>query len=88
MGANDTQVGGEIPHYGLKKYQHWDMVKEFGLDYMQGQITKYTMRHKNKNGKEDLQKAIHFLEKYIEQEYPNTENPFEGEATAAYVNQD
>lgn len=86
MPANDHQPGGE--HYGLKQYQHWDVVKEFNLDYMQGQITKYVFRHKSKNGEEDLRKAIHYLEKYIEQEYPVGHDSIEGGATSAYVNQD
>lgn len=64
--ANQRQVGGA--HYGLKGFQHWDMVALFKLDYFQGQITKYVMRWKNKNGLQDLQKAQHFLEKYIELE--------------------
>jgi hypothetical protein len=62
--ANTRQIGGH--HYGLSEYQHWDIVAEFDLDYFQGQITKYTMRHKKKNKLEDLKKAQHFLQKYIE----------------------
>ena len=65
MSANEHQVGGT--HYknpaGL---QHWDIVKMFDLDYFQGQITKYVFRWKAKNGVEDLKKARHFLDKYIE----------------------
>lgn len=76
--ANQTQIGGE--HYkaddeaqaraeqaGLNKVpEHWDIVHVHGLDYFQGAITKYVMRHKKKRGLEDLQKARHFLDKYIE----------------------
>jgi hypothetical protein len=62
--ANDHQVAGS--HYGLKAFQHWDMVAMFDLDYFQGQITKYVMRWRAKNGIVDLEKAAHFLEKYIE----------------------
>lgn len=66
MGANDRQVGGK--HY--KKVdgtvEHWDIVAQHGLDYFQGQITKYVMRWKDKGGLQDLEKARHFLEKYIE----------------------
>jgi hypothetical protein len=36
------------------------------LDFFQYQITKYVSRAKKKNGLEDLKKAQHFLEKYIE----------------------
>lgn len=46
--------------------QHWDMVYEFNLDYFQGQITKYLFRHHQKGGVQDLEKAKHYLEKYIE----------------------
>lgn len=65
--ANDHQVGGG--HYktpGLP--EHWDLVNMFGWDYFQGQITKYLMRWRKKNGLEDLQKARHYLDKYIEVE--------------------
>lgn len=64
MGANDRQVGGN--HYKTEGPQHWDMVAGFGLDYFQGQITKYLFRWRKKNGLEDLEKAKHYLEKYIE----------------------
>lgn len=63
--ANSTQVGGR--HYQKHgDFQHWDMVDHFNLDYFQGQITKYVMRWKDKNGIQDLEKAQHFLQKYIE----------------------
>lgn len=63
--ANQRQVGGE--HYRRAgRMQHWDMVAEFELDYFQGQITKYLFRFQKKNGVEDLEKAKHYLEKYIE----------------------
>lgn len=68
MPANDRQVGGD--HYE-GELQHWDIVYQAKLDYFQGQITKYVMRHKDKNKLQDLQKAQHFLEKYIELEYPH-----------------
>lgn len=63
MAANDKQVGGK--HYEAG-HQHWDIVHEHQLDYFQGQITKYVMRWKKKNGVQDLEKARHFLDKYIE----------------------
>ena len=68
MKANERQVGGV--HYQVKgsELQHWDVVAHFDLDYFQGQITKYVMRWRDKNGVEDLEKAAHYLEKYIEVE--------------------
>lgn len=62
--ANDRQVGGQ--HYKTGGEEHWDRVARLDLDYFQGQITKYVERWKAKNGVEDLHKARHFLDKYIE----------------------
>lgn len=64
MSANDRQVGGE--HYKTGGEEHWDRVARLNLDYFQGQITKYVERWKKKNGVQDLEKARHFLDKYIE----------------------
>ena len=61
--ANEKQIAGQ--HY-RSSIQHWDYVVANGLDYFQGQITKYLTRWKQKNGITDLYKAQHFLEKYIE----------------------
>lgn len=68
--ANDRQVGGG--HYKIGGEEHWDRVSRLNLDYFQGQITKYVERWKNKNGVEDLKKARHFLDKYIELHEPPT----------------
>lgn len=59
--ANDRQVGGD--HYGSKAYQHWDWVCDIGLGYLLGCASKYVTRWRDKNGLQDLQKAIHFLDK-------------------------
>lgn len=64
MAANDKQIGGS--HYKTNGLEHWDMVVHFKLDYFQGQITKYVMRWRDKGGISDLEKAQHFLEKYME----------------------
>jgi Protein of unknwon function (DUF3310) len=75
MDANQRQVGGT--HYRdteVKGLQHWDLVNMFGWDYFQGQITKYLMRWRKKNGLEDLEKARHYLDKYIELERAKREN--------------
>lgn len=63
-GANSRQVGGT--HYKTGGEEHWDRVNRLQLDYFQGQITRYVERWKKKNGVEDLRKARHFLDKYIE----------------------
>ena len=39
------------------------------LLFAEGNVIKYVCRHRNKNGKEDIQKAIHYLEMIIERDY-------------------
>jgi len=62
-GANARQVGGQ--HYKTR-IEHWDFAAANDMDYFQGQITKYVTRWKKKKGVEDLEKALHFLQKYME----------------------
>lgn len=63
MISNAHQVGGN--HYQTA-IQPWDYTVANNLDYFQGTIIKYITRCWSKNGIEDLEKAAHFLEKYIE----------------------
>lgn len=70
--ANERQIGGT--HYKVEgAVEHWDIVAQWGLDYFQGQITKYVMRWKKKGGIQDLEKARHFLDKYMELEKAKAE---------------
>lgn len=62
--ANKVQVGGN--HYKSGGIEHWDTVVLFELDYFQGQIWKYVLRWRSKGGIQDLKKAQHVLQKYIE----------------------
>lgn len=65
MSANDRQVAGT--HYA-GHYQHWDFVTEVLENrYMEGQISRYVSRHRNKDGKVALEKAGHYIEKLIEE---------------------
>lgn len=61
--VNEQQFGGE--HYKLQKFQHWDFVIANHLGYFEGQVTKYICRWREKNGVQDLQKALHYLAKLI-----------------------
>lgn len=62
-GAAVKQVGGT--HY-QKAIQPWDIIREWKLDYWRGNVVKYVLRCNEKNGIEDLKKAIHYLEYAIE----------------------
>jgi hypothetical protein len=64
--ANDTQVGGG--HYKARAIEPWDVVALLGLDPFQADIMYYLIRWKEKNGLEDLEKALHWLQKYVEVE--------------------
>ena len=61
---NEIQVGGH--HYLGGVYQHWDWVVENRMGYLEGQITKYLCRWRNKAGAQDLQKALHYADKLWE----------------------
>lgn len=70
--ANARQVAGT--HYQTQNLipQHWDLAVAYKWDFFQYQITKYVMRWKTKHQTsaaklEDLKKAAHFIQKYIEE---------------------
>lgn len=63
MSANERQVGGA--HY-RSDYQHWDFAADADLGPFEYQITKYGTRHRNKAGRQDLEKSLHFADKLLE----------------------
>ena len=77
MSAYDKQIGGS--HYRSFKIQPSKFVIENELLFPEGSVIKYICRHRFKNGKEDLLKAIHFIEMIIERDYSKTEtkNPLD-----------
>ena len=64
LNANAIQHGGD--HYKSKAIQPWDYIASNNLGYFEGNIVKYVSRWKEKNGVEDLKKAMHYLQKLIE----------------------
>ena len=77
MSVYDKQIGGS--HYKKMKIQPSKFVIENKLLFPEGNVIKYICRHRFKNGKEDLLKAIHFIEMIIERDYSKTEtkNPLD-----------
>ena len=61
------QVGGK--HYKIMKIQPSHFINENNLPFAEGHAIKYICRHKLKNKKEDLLKAIHYIEMIIERDY-------------------
>lgn len=66
MNPTDTQVGGE--HYRTK-IQPVEYIHANNLNFFEGNVVKYITRHRNKGGKQDLEKAIHYIEMLIQFEY-------------------
>ena len=63
----DKQIGGS--HYQKFKIQPSKFVIENELLYPAGCAIKYILRHRLKGKKQDLEKAIHFIEMIIERDY-------------------
>lgn len=55
------QIGGT--HYN-NKIQVWDLVAYLDMNFFLGNVLKYVCRYKKKNGKEDLEKALSYLERF------------------------
>lgn len=62
----DRQVGGS--HYKKYAIQPVEYAMANNLNYCQANAIKYVTRYKDKNGIEDLRKAIHNIEILIELE--------------------
>ena len=65
--AGTQQIGGS--HYNVSGIQPIDFIHSNNIPYMEANVIKYVFRHKNKNGAEDIRKAIHYLELLLEREY-------------------
>ena len=63
----NKQIGGS--HYQKYKIQPSKFVIENKLLYPEGCAIKYIIRHQDKGKKQDILKAIHFLEMIIERDY-------------------
>jgi len=64
VSANAVQVGGG--HYQTKAIQPWDYIVSNRLGYLEGNVVKYVSRWQEKGGRQDLEKARHYLDKLLE----------------------
>lgn len=72
-------------YYKMKNGQDLNDMFEAGLiphveSFYMGNIIKYTVRHKNKNGLEDLEKAKTYLDRLIKYEEANANDKFQRES--------
>lgn len=66
------QVGGN--HYKDCKIQPTEFIYVNNIPFIEGNIIKYVIRHRSKNGIEDLKKARHYIDLLINFEYEGKEN--------------
>jgi len=50
-----------------------EFINKNNLPFAEGNAIKYLCRHKQKNQKQDLEKAIHYCQMAIERDYPEEE---------------
>ena len=67
MSSYDKQVGGN--HYQTMKIQPAEFVNKNKMLFAEGNAIKYICRHINKGGKQDLEKAKHYIDMIIERDY-------------------
>ena len=70
-GVYGKQHGGN--HYSNFKIQPSQFINTNNLPFAEGNAIKYICRHKYKGKKEDLKKAIHYIEMIMERDYEDTE---------------
>ena len=56
-------------HYAKWKIEPVTFIMENDIPFCEGNVIKYTMRHRDKNGVQDINKAIRYLEMIKEHEY-------------------
>lgn len=66
--ASESQVGGS--HYKTLAIQPAEYCQRNGLRYCEANVVKYVTRHRDKGGRQDIEKAIHYLQLLLEIEYP------------------
>jgi hypothetical protein len=67
MSALDKQEGGG--HYKGMKIQPVEYIVENNIPYCEANVIKYVSRHREKNGAQDIRKAIHYCELILQMQY-------------------
>ena len=66
MKASEKQVGGTHYRTAPGGLGHWDYCVIASVPYLEGCASKYLTRWRDKGGLQDLEKAIHYLERRLE----------------------
>ncbi len=67
MKTLEKQIKGD--HYIKFRIQPAEFINKNNLLWAEANVIKYVCRHKMKGKKEDIEKAIHYLEMIIERDY-------------------
>ena len=78
------QIGGA--HYKTMRIQPSHFINENNLPFAEGNAIKYICRHKLKGKKEDILKAIHYLEMIIDRDYNNVQRKKKNDISYGIVN--
>lgn len=65
--ASEVQEGGN--HYRKYAIQPTEFIHKNDIGFIEGNVIKYVLRHRDKNGKQDLLKARHYIDLLLEYEY-------------------
>lgn len=85
MKAFDIQVGGS--HYRNMAIQPSEFIIKNNIPFAEGNIIKYVIRHRTKNGAEDLLKAKHYIDILLATAYGDHDTEHTPEK-CDFVNQD
>lgn len=69
LDALRRQEGGT--HYRSYAIQPVEYIVANDIGFLAGNVIKYVTRYKDKNGAEDIRKAMHYLQLILEFEYPS-----------------
>lgn len=61
----NVQVGGD--HYKTMKIQPYEYIVANNIGWLEGNAIKYISRYKQKGGRKDIEKAIHYLQLLLEE---------------------
>lgn len=71
MKPRDKQMGGT--HYKTMVIQPSEYIVANNIGWFEGNAIKYISRHKQKGERQDILKAIHYLELLLEDQYGDKE---------------
>lgn len=71
-----VQVGGD--HYTKMAMEPIEYINANNLPFCEGNVVKYISRYKDKNGKKDLAKCVHYVLLTMKREYGLLDSVIEG----------